>query len=575
MSPYGRSSGLNLGEGAALLVLERLDRALERGATVLAELRGCGLSADAYHPTAPDPSGRGASLAMRRALRQAAVGPEAVDYVNGHGTGTQANDAMERNAFRSVFGARAPHVPVSSTKSMIGHTLGAAGAIEAAACVLSLDRGVVPPTVNLPVERDELFDFVPDHGREQDVHLVMSNNYAFGGSNASVVFARPGAPAPARPTPEVGVSITGVGVIGSLGATHQEWVSALGGGRSGIAPIAAFDASRFRCRQAAEGRKLPTRGFAAPNAWRKMDTFEKGCVASARMAWNDAGIEPTPEEAEGVAVIFATSNGSFETMTTFERGARISAGEANPSLFPHTAMNAPAGHVCSTLGLRGPTSTITAGGVSGLSALVYGVDLIRQGEASTCLIVAADQFCEAALEMFDPWDGVLTHDTVRPFDRRANGTALGEAAVTFVLERSDLASERGRRSYGRVLVALALASSDLDPGDLDYCAAAASGIAPVDAAEAVALSRLVGDTVAVGAPKSVTGECMAASGAINVVACLAAINDGVLTPSVGLDDPIPGSLRHVTGLARGDARHCLANSMSFGGNYVSVVIGAE
>ncbi|HEX8779654.1 MAG TPA: beta-ketoacyl-[acyl-carrier-protein] synthase family protein, partial [Nocardioides sp.] len=190
--PYSHSDGLNLGEGAAFLLLEPLDLALARGATPLAEVAGYGLSADAYHATAPDPTGRGGASAVRRALADAGLTTDDVDYVSGHGTGTPANDAMEAKVMRVVFGARAGQVPTSSIKSFVGHTLGAAGAVEAVASVLALRHGTAPPTIGFAddaVPGD--LDFVPNTAREMPIRTVVSNNYAFGGNNVSLVLTAP------------------------------------------------------------------------------------------------------------------------------------------------------------------------------------------------------------------------------------------------------------------------------------------------------------------------------------------------------------------------------------------------
>ena len=183
--------GLNLGEGGALLVLESWEHARARGATVLAELGGWGLTADAHHITAPLPSGEGAARAMAAALDDAALPATVVDYINAHGTATLQNDAAETMAIRALFGARAEAVPVSSSKSMIGHTLGAAGAIEAVASVLALQYGFVPPTVNLRTPDPALgLDYVPGAARSRALGAVLSNSFAFGGNNASLLFLR-------------------------------------------------------------------------------------------------------------------------------------------------------------------------------------------------------------------------------------------------------------------------------------------------------------------------------------------------------------------------------------------------
>lgn len=183
--------GLNLGEGAAVLILEDEAHARARGARIYAYVAGYGITADAHHMTAPHPQGDGAARAMRAALEDAGLQVEDVDYVNAHGTATPHNDAAETAALKAVLGARAPSVPVSSIKSMVGHTLGAAGAIEAVASVITLYRNVIPPTVNL-VTPDPAFglDFVPGAAREAEVQVVLSNSFAFGGNNTSLAFVR-------------------------------------------------------------------------------------------------------------------------------------------------------------------------------------------------------------------------------------------------------------------------------------------------------------------------------------------------------------------------------------------------
>jgi nodulation protein E len=186
--PFSKDrSGMILGEGAAMMVLEPLDRARTRGATIYGEILGFGMSSDANHIT--QPSAEGAARAMRAALADARIDPGQVGYVNAHGTATQANDATETIAIRSVFGSRADKLPVSSTKSMHGHALGAAGALEAAATVLALREGILPPTANFnePDPACDL-DVIPNTAREARADYAMSNSFAFGGLNAVLVF---------------------------------------------------------------------------------------------------------------------------------------------------------------------------------------------------------------------------------------------------------------------------------------------------------------------------------------------------------------------------------------------------
>jgi len=181
--------GFVAGEGAGVLVLESLTQARSRSARIYAEVSGYGASTDAYHLTAPDEKGTGAALSMGRALDDAGLGPEDIEYINAHGTSTPLNDAMETRAIRQVFGAYAYRVPISSTKSMIGHLLGAAGAVEAIACIKSLESGVLHPTTNYETPDPNCdLDYVPNQARETHPRTVLSNSFGFGGHNATLIF---------------------------------------------------------------------------------------------------------------------------------------------------------------------------------------------------------------------------------------------------------------------------------------------------------------------------------------------------------------------------------------------------
>ena len=183
--------GFVVAEGAGVLVLESLEHALARGAPVQAELVGYGMSGDAHHMTAPPEDGLGAQIAMRRALQDAALEPESVDYINAHGTSTPLNDRVETRAIRQVFGEHAERLMVSSTKSMTGHALGAAGGLEAIFTTLCVREGQVPPTINYeqPDPACDL-DYVPNEARKADVKVALSNSFGFGGTNAVLALAR-------------------------------------------------------------------------------------------------------------------------------------------------------------------------------------------------------------------------------------------------------------------------------------------------------------------------------------------------------------------------------------------------
>jgi len=184
--------GFVMGEGAATLILEEREHAVARGASIYAEVSGYGMSSDGYHVTLPRPGGAGAARAMDNALRNGGVEPGEIDYVNAHGTSTRANDATETAAIKTVFGDHAASMPISSTKSMTGHLLGGAGALESLVCILAIRDGVVPPTINYETPDPECdLDYVPNEARDVEVQAAMTNSFGFGGHNVSLVFTAP------------------------------------------------------------------------------------------------------------------------------------------------------------------------------------------------------------------------------------------------------------------------------------------------------------------------------------------------------------------------------------------------
>ncbi|MET9224703.1 beta-ketoacyl-[acyl-carrier-protein] synthase family protein [Lentzea sp. NPDC003310] len=525
--PYSRSDGLNLGEGAAFLVVEALDHALARGAEPLAEVAGYGLSADAYHATAPDPTGRGGITAMRRALADAGLDTDAVDYVNGHGTGTPANDSMEKKVMRAVFGERAPQVPTSSIKSFVGHTLGAAGAVEAVASVLALRTATAPPTIGFTDEAiaESTLDFVPNAARPLPMDVVVSNNYAFGGNNASLVLRRPGGLREYDDLPAADVVLTGLGPVTGLGTGIAEVAEAVANGRTAVGTEPSL-----------EGRT-----FAPRSLWRHMNNLSRMAIAASRLAWEDAGLKLPRTALDNVGVVFATAAGSVESTGGFDESVLANPNKPAVLSFSNVVLNATGGAVCQTLGLRGPTTTICNGNASASIALDCAVETIRAGKADVVIVVAAD-------EAPRPGDGAQ----VDPYDRNS-GEAPASASVALVVESAAHAAARGATPYARVMgSAHASAGADderslversiaaLPTEGVDLVVGAATG-GPTDEAEASAVLGAV-PSARLTATAGLTGDAGAATGALNLALAALALRDGVAPAITGLDDPRAGAV---------------------------------
>ncbi|GAA3025578.1 beta-ketoacyl-[acyl-carrier-protein] synthase family protein [Streptosporangium longisporum] len=531
--PYSHSDGLNLGEGAAFLLLEPLDLALARGATPLAEVAGYGLSADAYHATAPDPTGRGGAGAMRRALAEAGLTPGDVHYVSGHGTGTPANDTMEAKVMRLVFGDRASQVPTSSIKSFVGHTLGAAGAVEAVASVLALRHGVAPPTIGFDDGARADLDYVPNRARTMAIDTVVSNNYAFGGNNVSLVLTRPRDPAPYGPTPRREAVITGLGPVTGAGTGIAETAAAITAGRR------------------ADGRdpSLEGRTFAPRSLWRHMNRLSRLAIAASRLAWEDAGLKLPRKELDDVALVFATGAGSAESTGGFDDSIALNPNKPAVLSFSNVVLNATGGAVCQTLGLRGPTTTLCNGAASASIALDCALEMIDAGKAEVVLVVAADETAARHAPGLPGTPDTLDPAGPVPYGGQAAPVTAGSAAVAFVVESAEHCAGRGGRPYARVAgtrhaagrgagpVTRSLALPGTAPG---LVVGAATGL-PRDGEEAAAVLARMPDAL-LTASAALIGDCQAATGAMNIALAALAVRDGLAPALTGLAAPLTGDL---------------------------------
>jgi 3-oxoacyl-[acyl-carrier-protein] synthase II len=349
-SPYGRSEGLSLGEGAGFVVLESADAADQRGREPVCHISGWGVSADAYHPTAPDPTGGGLLRAIETALADAGIEPADLDYVNGHGTGTGPNDAMEMQAFQRLAAAAGHPMDVSSLKGAIGHTLGAAGAIEAIVTAMAVRDQVLPPNVGGGTDSGTPSVRIVAEPTKVALRAAASANAAFGGNNSALVL--------------------------SSGDGHRDPPSPRGIRIAASSHLVPGDAAQ-------RPREVPA------GQWRRMDDLSRRCVAAVAAALSRTSAAPGSAALESAALWYCTTWGPVGAIDGYARS--IQSGRINPMHFANAAMCAAPGHIGMGLGIAGPTMTIASGGVGSVASLGLASSLISRGRTDLAVVVGADE----------------------------------------------------------------------------------------------------------------------------------------------------------------------------------------
>ena len=424
--------GLSPGEGSGMLVVTTEDLAAAAGLKPLAEIRGFGMSSDAHHRTAPDPSGAGVARAIRAALLSAAITGDQVDYVNAHGTGTELNDVAEVRAVRLALEEHAENVPISSVKGGIGHLGGAAGAVEAIVTVKALEEQVLPPTAaySVPDPACDL-DCVPA-ARPARINAAISNNFGFGGANACLVLARSGAFEPPPSLQPAPVEITGLAALLPVNPTWRDGVARLD-----------FDPGAEVTR--ADQRHVDRLGLIS--------------LVAARRALAASGMPPQGAEYDGMGVVLGTGLGPMESHEEFGRPMLEEGVNAvSPTLLPNQVQNAAAGLVSLRLRALGPTSTISSGLAAGAAALAYSADQVGLGRATSLVWITADTLTEWVAGWYRD-QGLLA------------GMRLSEGAVAAVLEPVGASRRRGQAALAEI-VAWGAAGDGLGLGLADPTGAA-------------------------------------------------------------------------------------------------------
>jgi 3-oxoacyl-[acyl-carrier-protein] synthase II len=424
-APFSNPPGITLGEGGGVVVMEREADARRRGVRPIMWVRGYGLSGDAYHETATDIEGAGVEAAMRAALADAGLAPDAIDYVSAHGTGTDANDIPEAHATARVLGMR---TPLSSPKSFLGHTLGASGVVELIVTSLFVQRGLIPPTRNFQVTRAgcPALNYVPNAAQAHPVRHFLCNNYGFGGNNSSLVISTESGRCAFR-QPAEAVLLVGQGAVGGFGWGSDAMFERLWAGDTlpGERPDAG--PAILGVQPTLAGRKFRGNSRASP-----MIRSAIGAVGEAlRQA---AGEELVALDPGRCALVAGVSHGALRHVEKFMASAWDEGLEwASATHFPLTTMNAAAGQVSIVYGVKGYNTTFCGAG----GALHYAHQVVGDGRQDRAILFGADEVSTLAIRALAQIPG-LDAPAVAP---------LGEGAGALVLERATAVRARGGQAW--------------------------------------------------------------------------------------------------------------------------------
>ena len=448
--------GLNLGEGAAFWILEHFDGAIARQARIYGELLDYGLSADAYHVTAPDPQGAGTLRAMRSALERSGITPAELGYINPHGTGTEANDRSESRAIEKLLGDSSLTVPVSSSKSFFGHCLGAAGILEATASLLSMRAGVIPPTLNFTDPRPGCrLDYVPNQARPAQYRAFLSNSMAFGGNNAAVCVSlagespRNGTAASERRR----VVITGTGAVSPFGLDPAALLTGLATDRSAIRPIDRFSTDHCASHRA---------GLVPQTDWKRADRrmnlqdlepLSRYATLAARQALDSANLRVTPRNCDAVGMILGVCVGPNEEVLM---NSVWGSPDHTPDLgkFSVIVANSVSGCASKELFLKGYNTVLSPGHHAGMAALIQTQDAIELGHCNSIVCGASDELFARYFYNYDTvgylaraCDEIRYGEVLLPARQRV----LGEGAAALLVESHATAIESGHAILAEIL----------------------------------------------------------------------------------------------------------------------------
>ncbi|WP_127957618.1 beta-ketoacyl-[acyl-carrier-protein] synthase family protein [Serratia microhaemolytica] len=488
-SPFSGTPGMSIGEGAGALLLEEYEHALARGATIYGEMVSYATSCDAYHETAPDPRGDGAVQVMRHAMQNAEIGPTDIDYINAHGTGTEANDRCETLAMKKVF-PNIIDIPVSSTKAYVGHNIGSAGIIELLACFLTLPENKILPTLNFTTPRPNCdLNYVPNEFQHAEVKMFMKNNYAFGGNNCCVIASVKPEQSPASQYQAKRVAITGMGAVSSVGhtlhnilekmwaqqplsqlhpllldaSTSQDFGEILNSMKSNH-EVVDYMQHHFSASDMASKLDQPSgvhqvldldaRKTLRRFDPRKANTISTFALLAITQAMADAG-RKVKRDGQTLGMILGMSKGPQSTVVRYLESLFPDPTKVRTSEFPGSLMNAISTFCSISEGIKGYNTSLATGINAGLGALTYGYELIRQSLQPQVIVGGADEnmstFVIYLLALNSDLQLTLDPADFKVYSQHAKGYVPGEGAGMLLIEDLQHAQDRGAHIHAEII----------------------------------------------------------------------------------------------------------------------------
>lgn len=442
-SPLSRSNGLTLGEGAGAIVLESYENAIKRKRKIYAYLSGTEITQDGYNITSPNVNGDELKKAINKILAKCNMDYEKIDYINVHGTGTKLNDNVEKKVIKELFYKKQNSVKISSTKSMTGHCLGAAGSIEAIIVLQAMEHGIIPPTINFNKDLEKDIDCVPNKASKKSVNIALSNSLAFGGVNSVILFSKEAAKNNELEKRQK-VYITGIGILSNISTNKEEYLENI---KNNCCEL----------KYNADYRKVKKVNYKeigiSPLIVRKYDRLSKLAVAVSVAAMKDSTLEINEENQFDVGILFGTAYGPMDAMIRFEKSI-IHDGIAlgNAIDFPNTVVNAAAGYLSILKKIKGITTTFENGNIAAFNTISYGFELISSKQQSIVVATSADELNEELKSAYKKLGFTSCKDTDSySYIVDKSGAVIGEGAASIILESEDSVKLRNSRKYAEIV----------------------------------------------------------------------------------------------------------------------------